>query len=309
MSVPSLRAHLVVAALLCLAMASAPARASFPASASDPAPTPPTARAGSGVGAGPGDPVSDPASAPEPVGPVLETEFGQQALAAAKAAKREAYALQGEQRETRLLEVARTYGAVADAEHHGLRERAEAAFRAGEILRARGWHDEARDRFHQADGLGADCGDADVRLFGARARLELAHALRRSEGGPAALETYASLHGRYPEQHKTRSQALGWSVKLLVKEERLDDALALCQDLGPYLPDYGRETVRTVDRLVDGLLAANRALDAVSLAERLSAQAEASLADGDSMTPDLAGALGALRVKLAESGYRGDSPF
>lgn len=87
------------------------------------------------------------ATASEPGELVLETEAGQEALRSASGTKKKAYALEGEEREAVLLEAAAAFGAVADAEEFGVLDRVEGAFRAGEILRARGKAGEAAARF------------------------------------------------------------------------------------------------------------------------------------------------------------------
>jgi len=235
-------------------------------------------------------------------GPLLETEAGQAALEAAGDAKRAAYALAGTEREERLLVVAETYGSVADDAAFGLRERVEACFRAGEILRAREQLEQAARRFEQADRFGRASTDDLVRSFGSRGLLELGHAQRRAGAMAAALERYAEVQTSYPEQLRSRTHAISWSGKLLIKEGRLDEARDLLMQVAPFLPDHALEAVKNVDGLVDALQEAGRAEEGVELVLRLERDLNAGSSPG-APAPEVGSALAALRDKVGASGY------
>ena len=77
------------------------------------------------------------------------------ALSEAGAARRAAQKLEAEARDAALIEVAGRYDAIADNGDFDAAARAEAAFRAGEILRARGQLAESEPRFARAVELGS----------------------------------------------------------------------------------------------------------------------------------------------------------
>ncbi len=260
----------------------------------------------SAVGRSPGD-------VPPDVGAVVdegagatpvETERGREALGAASRMKREAYALEGEAREQALLAAASAYGAVADQGDHGVLDRVEGAFRAGEILRARGLGEEAGRRFAQAVGLGEPAADPDVREFAARALLERAHRIRREGEATEALAAYGEVRGRFADRARPCSHAVTWSGKLLLAEGRVDEARDVLLDLEPFLPGRELEAVRNVDRLVEALLEAGRTEEAHEAVARVGDRMAAAAAEeGETMTAALEASLGALRDKVGHSGY------
>ena len=233
----------------------------------------------------------------------VSTEAGRAALAAASAIKRDAYATAGEAREALLPDAARAYEQVSLEKSFGQGDRVEGAFRAGEILRSRGFVEDAVARFREASRMGLDHADPTVRSFAARGLLELAHVVRREDDMDAALKAYADVRQRFDKQRRQVAHACTWTIKLLVKAGRLDEAGAVALDLGPFLPDYSLEAVRNVDLLAGALMEEGRTDSAHSAVARLEAGLRADLADGETVTPQLEGALEALRAKMAVSGY------
>lgn len=239
---------------------------------------------------------------PAAVEPV-DVEAGEAALKAASRAKSAAYKVEGEARTAALLDVAREYGAVADTVRFGVDARAEAAFRAGELLRARSRPEEALARFGQATSLGeaAEAG-SPARSFAARGLVEQAHALRRSDEIEAALGLYAQLDRRFPEQLKSRVHARSWTVKLLVRAGRLEEALPHVNEFATQHPDRPVEAVKAATELAEALVEAGRADEASALATAV----ENQVVPGDSGEPvaeRLTSALDALRVTVSQSGY------
>jgi len=249
----------------------------------------------------------DPVQPATPTVTPLETEAGRAALKQASAEKKAAYQLEGAAREDALIAAAASYGVVADTQTHGLLDRAEAAFRAGEILRARGRMDDAMSRFDQATELGETHGDErvggeaeELRVFAARGLLEAGHLARRTSEVDDALETYAGLEGRFPDCIRQCVQARTWSVKLLVKEERWDDARKRALELDVFLPEHGLEAIQTVRTLVEALQKAERADSASEVVAALQGRLTNH---GEIMTEPVASAFGALRDMVGASGY------
>lgn len=240
------------------------------------------------------------ATASEPGELVLETEAGQEALRSASGTKKKAYALEGEEREAVLLEAAAAFGAVADAEEFGVLDRVEGAFRAGEILRARGKAGEAAARFALTVELGEPVVEPAVREFAARALLEEGHQLRREGEADRALGVYEAVRGRFSECARPCTHAITWSGKILLKEGRIEEARSTLLIFEPFIPEYPLGAVRNVDALVDALVAqgqAERAYEAVaSLEDSISKK-------GVTMTETTTRALEALRDKVSQSGY------
>ncbi len=180
-------------------------------------------------------------------GPVREAQrkaAGQAALVAAADVKKRAYTLEGEAREEGLLQAAAAYADVADREDLRPSERAEAAFRAGEILRARKALDSARERFAQAMELGQG-NEADA--FAARGLLELAHMKRRDDDTQGALALYGELRTRFPAQRKSCAQAMTWAGKLQLREGSREEGLVLLIQFGKQFDEFPVDAVKNVD--------------------------------------------------------------
>jgi hypothetical protein len=191
---------------------------------------------------------------PELSAATREVDLGRAALDAAASVRKAAYEEQGAARESGLLAAAARYGAVADEERWSASIRAEGAFRAGEILRARGQADEARARFEQAVTSGASVprdasSSGGGRAFGARAQLELGHALRRQAQGELALVAYGQVAARFGDQPKQVGQAAGWQARELMKEGRDEDTEQVAAVLPGLLAADPIEAVRCADTI------------------------------------------------------------
>ncbi|MCB9898176.1 MAG: tetratricopeptide repeat protein [Planctomycetes bacterium] len=229
---------------------------------------------------------------------------GKLALAAAAAEKKAAYALDGADEEAALLEAARAYGVVADEPTYGLDERAEAAFRAGELLRARGRGDDAVQRFAHAVDLGRRAQAGRAREFGARGLLEQAHILRREGRQADAVTLYLRVGTEFPGQGKTAAQGTTWAIKLLVTLERFDEASALAEGFPTAWPDQPLECVKGVTTWVEELLDEGRPEDAAAVVDRLERDLSPSLTgDDEKMARRVADAVSALRVTVSPSGH------
>jgi tetratricopeptide (TPR) repeat protein len=197
------------------------------------------------------------AAAPELAAPAEDVDLERAALDAAASVRRAAYEEQGEARESGLLAAAARYGAVADEQRWSAGTRAEGAFRAGEILRARGRAEEARARFEQAVTAGASVpreasSSHAGRSFGARAQLELGHALRRESGESEvefALVAYEQVAARFEDQAKQVGQAAGWRARVLLKADRVEEAEQAAAVLPGLLAAEPMEAVRCADTI------------------------------------------------------------
>ena len=208
-------------------------------------------------------------------------DAGEAALSSAAAERKAAYALEGDARESALLAAAAAFGRVADDAALPAGQRAEGAFRAGELLRARGRGDEAGTRFGQAVALGLTLteGRGQGRSFGARGQLELAHALRRGQALEETLAAYASVGHLFPEQAHAVAQALGWRARLLVKAGRPADAASEADSL---------ERLSALDAMEAVHLAGSIASALVDVGEEDRARAVVSVLDRH-IAPFLAG--------------------
>jgi len=95
---------------------------------------------------------------------------------------------------------------------------AEAAFRAGELLRAGGEGEAAVDEFRVAQELGRGT------PFRARARLEIGHVHRREARRRAALDEYLAVAGDAAAEVEYRDAAWIWAGRVWQSQGRLDDA-------------------------------------------------------------------------------------
>ncbi len=177
-----------------------------------------------------------------------ESEAGQVALDAASAARKAAYREAGEARAAGLLVAAQLFGAVADDASLGPAQRAEGAFRAGEILRAQDRGEDARQRFQLAASL---TDDPDAQSFPARALLELAHLARRAGDDAEALALYGRIGRDFATERRTAAHALTWTGKLLLKEdgwtENTERGVEALLRFGSTYLEYAGEAVRNAD--------------------------------------------------------------
>ncbi|MCB9914670.1 MAG: hypothetical protein H6828_05905 [Planctomycetes bacterium] len=142
---------------------------------------------------------------------------------------------------------------------------AEAAFRAGELLRSADRRDEARTEFEAARDLGAGT------PWGARGGLEAAHLLRGAGRLLDALEAYLAVAGEDEAEACHRDRARYWSGRVQA-------------DLG-----RAREARRTFERV------AREALGPLERIDGFDAWASALVAEGE-----LEGAAGVLELCYAE---------
>lgn len=164
--------------------------------------------------------------------------------------KRAAYRVPEEEREDALREVAAAYGRLAKDETRSLAVRCEAAFRAGEILRARKDVEAARAWFTSAFTWGEGGQGAEgEREFAARAWLELAHIHRREGEVEEALAIYEELPRRFDDQRRTAAHATTWRGKLMLDAEELEAAGDVLLGFADAFPEYPEEAVRNADRL------------------------------------------------------------
>ena len=223
------------------------------------------------------------------------------ALAEASAAKRAAQKLDDEAREPALLEVAARYDAIAGNGEFDPASRAEAAFRAGEILRARGRLAEAEPRFAKAVELGADAPKG--REFAARGMLEQAHLKRRAHDETAALELYAQVRERFSDQRRTAATALTWRGKLLLAAGRTDEAAQALQGFATEYPEYPKDAVRNADLLAVELFESGDEAGAKAAVDRVRAALAPVVDAGGKQGESVAGALKAMRVTEMLGGY------
>jgi len=98
----------------------------------------------------------------------------------------------------------------------------------------------------------------DAREFAARGLLELAHLERRSGRAEDALSMYGRMPVVFPDQPRQSAHASTWSIKLLVRLGRLDEAVAATTVFGAQFSDLSLEFVRNAEGVVEGLLDAGR---------------------------------------------------
>jgi hypothetical protein len=247
--------------------------------------------------------------------PIVD-DAGGAALGAAVDQRERAYALAGEQREAALLEAAGSFGAVADDLALSVDTRAQAAYRAGELLRARKLSVEAAGRFRQAlqlggavpipvnDSSGSSTGQAELagrpaREFAARGLLELAHLERRTRRFDEALALYGRLGPEFPDQPRQGAHASTWSTKLLVRLDRLDEAVAASGAFFSLYPDLPLEFVRNAGVVAEGLLDAGRRDAARSFLESVEGRLQALIEAEDL---PVIGALESVRVTVMNRG-------
>jgi tetratricopeptide (TPR) repeat protein len=223
------------------------------------------------------------------------------ALAEASAAKRAAQKLDDEAREPALLEVAARYDAIAGNGDFDPAARAEAAFRAGEILRARGRLAEAEPRFAKAVELGADAPKG--REYAARGLLEQGapQAPRPRRAGRArALRAGASALRR-PAAHG--ATAMTWQGKLLLAAGRTDEAAQALQGFATEYPEFPKDAVRNADLLAVELFESGDEAGAKAAVDRVRAALAPIVEAGGKQGEAVAAALKAMRVTEMLGGY------
>jgi tetratricopeptide (TPR) repeat protein len=229
------------------------------------------------------------------------TEAGRAALVEASAAKRAAQKLEGDSRTEALAGVAKRYEGIAATDAFAAFERAEAAFRGGEVFRSIDLDTEAESLFSSAVTLGepSEAG----REFAARAMLERAHLRRRAEDADGALSLYAQVGARFADQRRQAAHARTWTGKVLLTAGRLQEAALHLQGFAEVFPEYGPEAVRNADLLAVAQAEAGDETAARDTIERVRREVEPVLAKGGKAAEETRSALDALRVTEILGGY------
>ena len=141
-------------------------------------------------------------------------------LAHARACKQALIGAQGAARARARADAVDAYRAVREHHPRARAAVAEAAFRAGELLRAGGQLRDARAEFGVAVSEGAGTGTE----FRVRARLELGHLERRAARHSAALDQYLAALADPESCAHQRDAALLWSGRVYADLERDDEA-------------------------------------------------------------------------------------
>jgi len=238
---------------------------------------------------------------PGAIGAPRDEDPARAALAEASAAKRAAQKLDDTAREAALLEVAARYDAISGNGEFDTAARAEAAFRAGEILRARGRLAESEPRFVKAVELGADAPKG--REFAARGLLEQAHLKRRAKDEGAALELYAQVRQRFSDQRRTAATAMTWQGKLLLASGRTDEATQVLSGFATEYPEYPKDAVRNADLLAVELLESGDEAGAKAAVDRVRSALAPIVDAGGKQGDAVAAALKAMRVTEMLGGY------
>jgi len=108
---------------------------------------------------------------------------------------------------------------------------AEAAFRAGELLRAAGQSQRALEEFRSAHALGRST------AFRTRAALEIGHVLRRSGEAQPALDAYLALALDADAEPRAREEATLWAGRVHAERGDADEARRLWQRLAEAAED------------------------------------------------------------------------
>jgi len=144
-------------------------------------------------------------------------DAGQQ-LAYARGKKQDLRGLEGAAKERARDAAVEAYRAVREHHPRARAAVAEAAFRAGELLRAAARLEEARLEFRVAAHEGAGSG------FRVRARLELGHLARRAGFPEEALTEYLAALADAEACGHERDEALFWTGRVHAEEGRAEDA-------------------------------------------------------------------------------------
>lgn len=139
-------------------------------------------------------------------------------LARADRMRREMRGTSGDDRLARRKLAVEAYRSVREHFPQDLATVAEAAFRAGELLRAAGEVDAARNELQVALAKGAST------PFRVRARMELGQIARRSKDPQAALEAFDAVIADAEASQRQKDDALLWSGRAYADLGRGDDA-------------------------------------------------------------------------------------
>lgn len=184
-------------------------------------------------------------------------------LDGAKQLRRAAGKKTGEERRTALRAAADAYRKVATEHPDSAAVSAEAAFRAGEIMRSLGDADAARSDFELAAKSGKQAPQ-----FGARALNELGHLARRKEQFDEAIAFYQRVNSEFPGQDGEGARALTWVGKLEARLGKDEQARTTWLSLQERFPSQPVLAIRAADLAVLSWIEAGDATQAAkSLAD------------------------------------------
>jgi hypothetical protein len=229
------------------------------------------------------------------------TKEGRAALADAAAAKRAAQKLDGGARNEALAALADKYATLAEKDSLGAGERAEAAFRGGELLRTLQRGKQADDLFGRAVELGESAPSG--RDFAARGLLERGHIRRRANDAEGALALYADVMQRFADQRRTAATARTWAGKVQLKAGHLDEAAHQLLGFAEAYPEFAVEGVHDADLLAVAQVEGGDETAARDSIDRLRREVQPVLAKGGKQADAVQAALDGLRVTELLAGY------
>jgi hypothetical protein len=238
---------------------------------------------------------------PAPPGADDGTKEGKAALAEASAAKRAAAKLDGTAKTEALASVADRYVGLVAQESFAPAERAEAAFRAGELLRTLERGKQADELFSRAVELGEEAPAG--REFAARGLLERAHIRRRANDAEGALALYGEILRRFADQRRTSATARTWSGKVQLKAGHAEEAAMHLLGFAEAFPEYGAEAVRNADLLAVAQAEGGDEIAARATIDRLRLEVQPILDKGGKEGAAVQSALDELRVTEMLAGY------
>jgi tetratricopeptide (TPR) repeat protein len=199
---------------------------------------------------------------------------------------------EGERREQARERAVAAYAAVACDPSASLPVRAEAAFRAAELLRAGGAVEAAAQAFEQCRALEPGGG------FGARSLLELGHVHRRAGRAEAALEAYEQLMTDPLATPPLRDQGAWWVAR--VQAERGEAAAA--RRAWQRVARSGEDPllrVQAFDAWIGSLVEAERLEDAAGVLELCRVELRPRAAECSELGARLGAELGAMKGPAA----------
>ncbi len=229
------------------------------------------------------------------------TKEGRAALADAAAAKRAAQKLEGGARNEALAALADKYAALADKDSLAAGERAEAAFRGGEVLRTLQRGKQADDLFARSVELGENAPAG--RDFAARGLLERAQIRRRANDAEGALALYADVIKRFADQRRTAASARTWAGKVQLKAGHLDEATKQLLGFAETYPEFSVEAVHDADLLAVAQAEGGDETAARDTIERVRREVQPALSKGGKDAEAVQAALDGLRVTELLAGY------
>jgi tetratricopeptide (TPR) repeat protein len=229
------------------------------------------------------------------------TKEGKAALADAAAAKRAAQKLDGTARTQALATLADRYVELTGKDAFAAGERAEAAFRAGELLRSLERGKQADELFARAVELGEEAPSG--REFAARSLLERGHIRRRANDAEGALALYAEVQRRFADQRRTAATARTWSGKVQLKAGHVEEATAFLLGFAETYPEFAVEAVRDADLLAVAQAEGGDETAARATVDRLRREVQPVLEKGGKDATAVQAALDDLRVTEMLAGY------